>query len=334
MEQGLEARSSNTKETFILFPLCPAAPRGVHTDEPLLLLSPPPPLRGPLLFWLKVLPFGSLLWVRHQRNGIISRDDLTSPSYWGGGGGWGSSLSLGSQGPGVASYSTSHGSVKVAAPFVPSVLGAAPRATVPNIHSFRRPSLPIEDPEGSLRGPTWGYALVSTASGPADIFLFSAWGIAPDLCLKTCSHLSLNDASSLFPRHTHTGKSAQGPFTSRGFVNNSLQTSCYPTLPIRPPQRLFLLGPALGPPPRIRATAPAFPALETLPPVVLWSQICCVSLRGLDRFSEFLGFRPGASFPGVTRCLGMEAVEHEHTGGLSPCCCHASPVHVSFTRSA
>lgn len=80
---------------------------------------------------------------------------------------------------------------------------------------------------------------------------------------------------------------------SWGFVNNSLQTSCYPILPNRPPQRLFLLGPALGPPPRIRATAPAFPALETLPPVAPWSLICCVPLHGLDHFSEFLGFCSG-----------------------------------------
>lgn len=70
-----------------------------------------------------------------------------------------------------------------------------------------------------------------------------------------------------------------------------------------------------------------FPGPENLHAVSTWPQILCAPLGGLVNLSEFLGFRlesevcgphiPGASFPRVTRYLGMETIEQKHAGGLS-----------------
>ena len=64
------------KETFIL-PLGPAAPLAFsgHT----LLLLPPSPWVFLLYLCLKLPTLGSLLWVKHQRKGIISEITLGSP---------------------------------------------------------------------------------------------------------------------------------------------------------------------------------------------------------------------------------------------------------------
>lgn len=60
-EQGPATRSSDLKESFILFPLCPAAPLEVNNNK-LLLLPPSPGCPPFLLLWLTVPPFGSPPW--------------------------------------------------------------------------------------------------------------------------------------------------------------------------------------------------------------------------------------------------------------------------------
>lgn len=79
VEQGLEARLPNMKSLIpfpsVLLPL----PLVLCNNELLLLLSDLPGCFPLLLLCLKVPPFGSLLWLRHQRRGTISRDDLEFP---------------------------------------------------------------------------------------------------------------------------------------------------------------------------------------------------------------------------------------------------------------
>lgn len=132
VEQGLEARLPNMKSLIpfpsVLLPL----PLVLCNNELLLLLSDLPGCFPLLLLCLKVPPFGSLIWLRHQRRGTISRDDLEFPRRGGKSmgrpnvGGWGSPfLSRVTRIWGVASLSTSHGPVKSAAPFVPGVFGCS-----------------------------------------------------------------------------------------------------------------------------------------------------------------------------------------------------------------
>lgn len=193
-------------------------------------------------------------------------------------GGVGSSLSRVTRIWGVASLSIPHGSVKVAAPFVPAL-------------RFPLPASPSGIP-GGLSGVLHGGSVLLSLGSCRHLSLLSL-GVWPDCCLKKCSHLSPNHPLCSPRSHAHTGKSAQGPFKNLGFANKSLQTSCHPAWPIRPPKWLFLLGPTPNPPPRIRAKAPPFPSLKTLHSVLPWPQICCVSLCGLADFSELLGVCSG-----------------------------------------
>lgn len=78
-EQGLEARSSNMKESFILCPLCPAAHLVINNNRLLLFLPRLPGCPPLLLLWSRVPSFRSLLWVRRQRRGIVFRGDLGFP---------------------------------------------------------------------------------------------------------------------------------------------------------------------------------------------------------------------------------------------------------------
>lgn len=79
-EHGSGRTRTLGRESFILFPLHPAAPLAFSKNKHLLLLprapwgSSSPPLQ------LRVPPFRSLLWVRHQRRGVIPEMILGSPA--------------------------------------------------------------------------------------------------------------------------------------------------------------------------------------------------------------------------------------------------------------
>ena len=74
VEQGLEARLPDAKSPLLILLL----PGLTMLSNKELLLPDLPRGSSPLLS-LKIPPFGSLFWFRHQRRGVISRDDLEFP---------------------------------------------------------------------------------------------------------------------------------------------------------------------------------------------------------------------------------------------------------------